>query len=93
MINNITGKTTNKKSIINSIRIDNIEYNDRKTVSNHMCSFFSSVGHSFASKIPCSKKTIHDYNTNITRNCSTIFVTPTNPLEVSNMLTFTAKQI
>ena len=86
MINNITGKTTNKKSIINSIRIDNIKYNDRKTISNHMCSFFSSVGHWFTAKIPSSKNSIHEYNKNIIRNCSTILVAPTNPVEVSNLI-------
>ena len=40
MINNVTGKVTNKKSVIDKIRIDNIEYNDRKTISNHVTSYY-----------------------------------------------------
>ena len=50
MINNVTGKVINKKTIIDKIRIENIEYNDQKTVSNHICSFFASIGYSYASK-------------------------------------------
>ena len=40
MINNVTVKVTNKKSVIDVIRIDNIKYNDWKMISNQICSLF-----------------------------------------------------
>ena len=86
MINNITGKKANKISIIDSIKVDNIELNDRKSVSNYMCSFFSSVGCMFASNIAQSKHTINEYNTKIIRNKNSIFVSPTSHIEVSNLI-------
>ena len=86
MVNNITGKVSNKRTIIDSLRIDSIEYTNRKAVSDQMCKYFSTIGHKFASKIPSSVVSIEDYNKKINKNSSTIFLAPTNHLEISNLI-------
>ena len=48
--------------------------------------YFSTIGHTFASKIPCSDASIDDYNRKITKNSLTIFLAPTNQLEISYLI-------
>ena len=86
MINNITGKSVNKTSIIDSIKVNNIEYTDKKTISNLMCGYFASVGKNFSSNIPSSNINIEDYNKKISNSSKTIFMSPTNSLEISRLI-------
>ena len=81
MINNTSGKSVNKTSIIDSIKVNNIEYTDKKTISNLMCGYFASVGKNFSSNIPSSNINIKDYNKKISNSSKT-----TNSLEISRLI-------
>ena len=61
LINEISGKTNDKTSLIEYIKIDGIcEYNSIK-ICNAFGNYFSTEGKSFANKIPTSKKSIVEY--------------------------------
>ena len=55
MINTVTGKALNKKSVIDSIRVGNIEHTDRKIVSNTICKYFANIGKEFSNNIATSR--------------------------------------
>ena len=52
MINRITHKVSDKSSIIEYIKKDNIDYYDSKAISEEFARHFSSVGKTYAQKIP-----------------------------------------
>ena len=61
MINNISGKSNDKTSIIEYIKVDNIEYYDSLGITNNFCKYFTSIGENVSSKIPKSNKPINEY--------------------------------
>ena len=44
MINNISGKTNDKTTLIDSVKVDNIEYFDAFGVTNNLCKYFYACG-------------------------------------------------
>ena len=67
MINNIAGKLNDKTNIIESIKVDNMEYFDAFGITNRLCKYFAHVGENFSAKIPKSKKNINEYLSHITK--------------------------
>ena len=55
MINKISGKNNDKTSIIDYIKVDNIEYYDSLGITNNLCKYFANIGENLSSKIPKSK--------------------------------------
>ena len=51
MINKISGKNNDKTSIIDYIKVDNIEYYDSQGITNNLCKYFTNIGENLASKI------------------------------------------
>ena len=86
MINSITNKTNDKTTLIDSLKIDNIEYYDSSSISNNLCKYFATVGENLSAKIPKPKKTIASYLSKIQRNNNSLFLTPTSPLEISKLI-------
>ena len=85
MINNITGKTNDKTSLIECIKVDNIEYYDGLGITNSLCKYFANVGENFSSKIPKSNKHINEYLAKIETNKKSLFLTPTSEQEISRI--------
>ena len=79
-------KATNKKSVIESLKINNIEKLNKKIIANTMSTYFASIGFSYAQKIPSSNKSIDEYLNNITRHEKSIYMSPMNPLEVHRII-------
>ena len=52
MINKISGKNNDKTSIIDYIKVENIEYYDSLGITNNLCKYFANIGENLASKIP-----------------------------------------
>ena len=52
MINKISGKNNDKTSIIDYIKVDNIEYYDSSGITNNLCKYFANIGENLAYKIP-----------------------------------------
>ena len=86
MVNGFIGKTNDRRSVISKLKIDNIELSNSEIIVNKMASFYASVGMSYAKRIPKSEVSTAMYLNNIERNSKSIYVTPTNELEVKNII-------
>ena len=64
----------------------NIDIYDSKKIADEMGHFFSTIGSNYAKKIPPPHTKIDDYLKVITRNNNSIFLNPTNSLEVSMLI-------
>ena len=71
MIKRITNKTHNKSSLIEYLRIDNLETHNAKAIATDFAKHFSTVGKKYANKIGPYTRNIHTYINNILNNPST----------------------
>ena len=86
VINTCIGKESDKTNIINFIKVGNIEVYDSKLIADEMGHFFSTIGSKYAKKIPASHTKIDDYLKVITKNDKSIFLNPTNCVEVTMLI-------
>ena len=86
IINEIAGKHSNKSSLIEYLKIDNVtEYNAKK-ISNRFAKYFARVGKCFAEKIPNPTKGISDYLKLLQSNSESLFLTPTHEIEIKQLV-------
>ena len=86
MINKISGKNNDKTSIIDYIKVDNIEYYDSVGITNNLCKYFTNIGEDLSSKIPKSNKSINEYLAKIKRNEKSLFLRPTSEQEIEKII-------
>ena len=86
VINTCIGKQTDKTNIIDYIKVGNIDIYDSKKIADEMGHFFSTIGSTYAKKIPESQTSISDYLRVIPRNTKSIFFTPTSSEEVRSLI-------
>ena len=86
VINTCIGKESDKTNIINYIKVGNIDVYDSKLIADEMGHFFSTIGSNYAKKIPASHTKIDDYLKVITKNDKSIFLNPTNCVEVTMLI-------
>ena len=86
MINTCIGKTNDKTTIIDYIRIDNVEYYDNKTIADQFGSYFLKIGKQYANKIETPRYNIDAYLRVITRNPKSIFWEPTTKEEIIRII-------
>ena len=86
MINRITHKVVDKTSTIEYLKIDNIDFYDSKAISEEFAKHFSSVGKTYAQKIPKSNKDIELYLKLIQDNPKTMYMTPTTKHEIEKLI-------
>ena len=86
MINKISGKNNDKTSIIDYIKVDNIEYYDSVGITNNLCKYFANIGENLSSKIPKSNKSINEYLAKIKRNKKSLFLRPTSEQEIDKII-------
>ena len=87
IINSITGKTNNKYEIVDYLRVNNIEIHKREEIATEFAKHFLKVGACFANKIPAPKRTNTDYLGSIPSSNASLFLTPTTPTEILNLIT------
>ena len=86
IINEIAGKQSNKSSLIEYLKIDNVtEYNAKK-ISNRFAKYFAVVGKCFAERIPNPSKSILDYLKLLQSNSESLFLTPTHENELKQLV-------
>ena len=85
IINTIIGKVHDKSSLPDTFRVGEKLENDPNVIADGFCEFFSGIGKQFASQIPKSKKDVQFYLGN-SPNPATLFMYPTDPLEVSKTI-------
>ena len=86
MINRITNKATNKTTLIEYLKIDNIEIHNAKEISTEFAKYFSAIGKKYANKIDPSDTSIQTYINNIIDNPTTIYLNPTNRSELTTLI-------
>ena len=86
LINSVIGKTSNKKHIINSLRIDGTVQQDSTAISNELCNFFSSVGEEYVNKISSDPSEIKKVLNKIPNNTQSMFSKPTSRLEIELLI-------
>ena len=86
IINEISGKTNNKDGLIDSLKVDNIHVYESKRIANRFGKYFSTVGETFAKKIPNLVRYINSYLEKIWFNNQSIFMEPCTPSEIRKLL-------
>ena len=87
IINEIAGKQSNKSSLIEYIKIDNIKEYGAKKISNRFAKYFAGVSKHFAEKIPKPSKSITAYLKLLQSNKESLFLTPTYGDELNRIVT------
>ena len=81
VVNKLTGKTFNKHDIIDSLSIDHKIVKEQHKIANEFGKYFS-VGKVYAEKTPKPEKSCDDYINHIDKNAKSLFLYPTNSLEI-----------
>ena len=87
IINEIAGKHSNKSSLIEYLKIDNIKEYGAKKISNRFAKYFAGVGKCFAERIPKPTKGITSYLKLLQSNKASLFLTPTYEDELKRIVT------
>ena len=87
MINEITGKCNDKSCVIDSTKSDNIEHYDAKNITNSLGRNLSTVGETYANKIPSSITPIEGYLGRFPSNTNSIYLPPTDTNEIKKLIT------
>ena len=86
MINTVTGKCTDKRTVIDKIKVDQIVINNGAAIGNHLGDYFANIGRAYASKIPDSTIGIEDYINKIETQQSSLFLSPVDSYELHNLI-------
>ena len=86
IVNHTVGKTTDKTCILDKLRIGNVTTDNPVQISNELATYFANVGPKYANAIKKPDKNISDYLKKIKRNDKSIFLSPTTPIEIINLI-------
>ena len=76
IINEITGKISNKTSCIESLKMNSVEHYMQKYISNYLGDYFVNVGKQHAKKIVPSSTHMNEYLSKIDQNINSFYVLP-----------------
>ena len=86
VINQAIGKQSDKTSAIEIIKVNNIHQYSSKAIANGLAKYFSSVGKTYAEKIPKPETSIEDYLSKINKCRNSIFLQMTDESEISTII-------
>ena len=86
VINEVSGQTNDKTSLIDYITIDKVRVYQGAKITNHFANYFSTVGKCFTERIPKPKKNIAHYLSCIRQNESSLFLAPCTSIELKKLL-------
>ena len=87
LVHSILNKTSHKGECIKAINKEGVPRYDPTTITSELCKHFSSIGETFANKIPPPSKSITEYLNIIPQNEQSIFLDPTNETEITDLIT------
>ena len=87
LIHAILNKTPHKGECIKAINKEGVPRYDPATITSELCKHFSSIGETFANRIPPPSKTVNEYMNIIPQNDQSIFLNPTNETEIIELIT------
>ena len=85
-INNIIRKSNNKTSIIDHLKVENIDITEPGKITNEFGKYFSTIGKKTAMKGGNSDSHINTYLTKIPINPKSVFLTPCTETEIKNLI-------
>ena len=85
-MNEIIGKTSNKETVINSLRSENMTLTEGKEIVNELGNHFSKIGKKYADKVVTPDKNINLYLELIHRNNHSVYMTPTCQTEIVKLI-------
>ena len=86
LINKLTDKTNDKTNIVEYLKLENQDIYEEKTIAEEFAKHFSSVGNTYAKKIPSPQLSINHYLEQIPNNEQTIFMRPTSIMEIARII-------
>ena len=86
MINRITHKLNDKSSVVEYLKINQIETYDSKIICEEFAKHFSSVGRKYAHQITKSDTSFIQYLQNIPQFPTSIYMTPTSMIEIESLI-------
>ena len=86
LINSILRKETNKLHIIDSLTKGNLLLTEQQDIANEFGEFFTNVGRNCVRQIPVAKNQIEHYLSKIPHSAESLFIAPTNELEIRNII-------
>ena len=86
LIHAILDKNSNKGESIKALNIEGVPRYDPATITNEFCKHFSSIGETFANKIPPPTTDISKYLNTIPQNERSIFLNPTDSTEIVTLI-------
>ena len=86
LINKAIQKEPNKTNLIDCLTIDNVKQYSSTVITNELAKYFSSVGETYSDNIKSATRGIKSYLETITRCNQSLFLGPTNELEISKIL-------
>ena len=86
LINEISGKHSNKTGLIDYLKIDSVNEYSAKRISDRFAKYFAGVGKEFAEKIPKATQSITAYLKLLQSNKSSLFLEPTCKKEVKRIV-------
>ena len=86
LINKITHKMNDKSSVIEYLKIDNIEYHETRIISEEFAKHFATVGNRYANKIQAPQHSFHHYLKQIPHNQKTMYMKPTTRAEIEKLI-------
>ena len=86
IMNKILNRVNNKTNIIDCLEINNIKCYDAREIANELGKHFSNIGKLYANKTKRSEKEIDHYISKIDQNSKTMFLNPTNQIEVGKVI-------
>ena len=87
LINEISGKRNDKSTLIEYLRIGDVNEYEAKKISNSLTKYFAQVGKKFADKIRSPTTSIVDYLKCLQSSKASIFFNPTDVLEIKRIVT------
>ena len=87
LIHSILNKTSHKGECIKAINKEGVPRYDPTTITSELCKHFSSIGETFAHRIPPPSKSVNEYLNIIPQNDQSIFLNPTNETEIIELIT------
>ena len=86
IINSVIKKTANKTSLVDCLEIDNILVYDSHRIANEFGKYFASVGETLTKGTKPAKNSIEYYISKITESPVTMFLYPTDTLEIAKLI-------
>ena len=86
LINSCIGKHNDKSTIVDYLKIGNMEISDSRQIANEFGNYFSQIGNKYARNIDPPNKNILNYLKVIPRNAKSLYFTPTTDQEIISLI-------